>query len=229
MKSVPLHICSLSGDFCIREGEAKLQGRKFPKAFISLRSFRRPCSGRTRPVPYFYARAGHQYLLRHMKGKILSIPAPQLHPATPRLPPLPHRELRLLKGNRFCLLRSSQGYQRCERSLAGKEYVHRLADGLIGQIVWWDGPFPPPGGSATESIAVLISRPITSSCEGQEVLTFTASAVTFEKSRMSAGATQNHARQQQSWTPYFGPTVIPRKYDNLVRWHDESSLKCANW
>ena len=33
--------------------EAKLQGRRLPKVFSSLRSFRRPCSGRMGPVPYF--------------------------------------------------------------------------------------------------------------------------------------------------------------------------------
>ena len=34
--------------------EAKLQGRRLPKVWSSLRSLRRPCSGRTGPVPYFF-------------------------------------------------------------------------------------------------------------------------------------------------------------------------------
>lgn len=38
----------------VRESEAKLQGRRLPKVWSSLRSLRRPCSGRTGPVPYFY-------------------------------------------------------------------------------------------------------------------------------------------------------------------------------
>ncbi len=37
----------------VRESEAKLQGRRLPKVRSSLRSLRRPCSGRMGPVPYF--------------------------------------------------------------------------------------------------------------------------------------------------------------------------------
>ena len=37
----------------VRVSEAKLQGRRLPKVFSSLRSLRRPCSGRMGPVPYF--------------------------------------------------------------------------------------------------------------------------------------------------------------------------------
>ena len=38
----------------VRVSEAKLQGRRLPNVLSSLRSLRRPCSGRTGPVPYFY-------------------------------------------------------------------------------------------------------------------------------------------------------------------------------
>ena len=37
-----------------RLSEAKLHGRRFPNVDSDLRSERRPCSGRTGPVPYFY-------------------------------------------------------------------------------------------------------------------------------------------------------------------------------
>ena len=36
-----------------RDSEAKLHGLRFPKVPSSLRSLRRPCSGRTAPVPHF--------------------------------------------------------------------------------------------------------------------------------------------------------------------------------
>lgn len=54
----------------VRESEAKLQGRRFPKVWSSLRSLSRPCSGRTGPVPYFctYGRKRCQILL----GRVLS-------------------------------------------------------------------------------------------------------------------------------------------------------------
>lgn len=38
----------------VRVSEAKLQGRRLPKVWSSLRSLRRPCSGRMGPVPYFF-------------------------------------------------------------------------------------------------------------------------------------------------------------------------------
>ena len=47
-------MCSLRGEILTRDSEAKLQGRRLPNVQSSLRSLRRPCSGRTGPVPYFY-------------------------------------------------------------------------------------------------------------------------------------------------------------------------------
>lgn len=41
------------GEIFTRDSEAKLQGRRLPNVESSLRSLRRPCSGRTGPVPYF--------------------------------------------------------------------------------------------------------------------------------------------------------------------------------
>ena len=35
------------------ESEAKKHGLRLPNVPISLRSFKRPCSGRTAPVPHF--------------------------------------------------------------------------------------------------------------------------------------------------------------------------------
>ena len=37
----------MSGELSTRESDAKLQGRRLPKVPSSLRSWRRPCSGRT--------------------------------------------------------------------------------------------------------------------------------------------------------------------------------------
>ena len=56
VKSVPRQISGLSGDLETRDSEAKEQGRRLPKVPSSLRSLRRPCSGRTLPVPHFYVR-----------------------------------------------------------------------------------------------------------------------------------------------------------------------------
>lgn len=41
-----------------RVGEAKEQGRRLPKVERDLRRVRRPCSGRTEPVPHFCACGG---------------------------------------------------------------------------------------------------------------------------------------------------------------------------
>ena len=53
VKSTPRQTSALSGERSTRESEAKLHGRRLPKAESDLRSFRRPCSGRTAPVPHF--------------------------------------------------------------------------------------------------------------------------------------------------------------------------------
>lgn len=51
----------------VRESEAKLQGRRLPKVLSSLRSLRRPCSGRTGPVPYFfYVEKGSESAWKHL-------------------------------------------------------------------------------------------------------------------------------------------------------------------
>lgn len=52
MMSVPWQISSFRGDRDASVGEAKKQGRRLPNVFISLRSLRRPCSGRMGPTPY---------------------------------------------------------------------------------------------------------------------------------------------------------------------------------
>ena len=52
MKSVPVQISSFKGEILARVGEAKKQGRRLPKVFISFLRRRRPCSGRMGPTPY---------------------------------------------------------------------------------------------------------------------------------------------------------------------------------
>lgn len=51
-KSTSLQTDSLRGEYWTRESAAKLQGRRLPNALRALRSLRRPCSGRTAPVPH---------------------------------------------------------------------------------------------------------------------------------------------------------------------------------
>lgn len=53
MKSVPSQTDCFRGERAAKDGEAKKQGRRLPKVPISFRRRRRPCSGRTLPVPYF--------------------------------------------------------------------------------------------------------------------------------------------------------------------------------
>ena len=53
VKSTPAQTLSLRGDPLISDGAAKEQGRKFPNVLRDFRSVKSPCSGRTRPVPYF--------------------------------------------------------------------------------------------------------------------------------------------------------------------------------
>lgn len=53
LKSTPRQTSAFRGEISTRESEAKLQGRRFPNVSISFRSFSRPCSGRTFPVPHF--------------------------------------------------------------------------------------------------------------------------------------------------------------------------------
>lgn len=50
----PRQTSALSGDPSTSESEAKKQGLRLPNVPISLRNLRRPCSGRTAPVPHFY-------------------------------------------------------------------------------------------------------------------------------------------------------------------------------
>lgn len=52
VKSTPWQTDSLSGEMETREGEAKEQGRRLPNVERDLRRERRPCSGRTVPVPH---------------------------------------------------------------------------------------------------------------------------------------------------------------------------------
>lgn len=53
----------------VRVSEAKLQGRRLPKVWSSLRSLSRPCSGRMGPVPYFWVGVWGQSLLGGNLGR----------------------------------------------------------------------------------------------------------------------------------------------------------------
>ncbi len=52
VKSTPRQTDSFSGEMETSEGEAKEHGRRLPNVERDLRRVRRPCSGRTAPVPH---------------------------------------------------------------------------------------------------------------------------------------------------------------------------------
>jgi len=58
LKLTPAQTDSFRGEAETREGAAKKQGRRLPKVWSVLRSLRRPCSGRTLPVPHFWRGRG---------------------------------------------------------------------------------------------------------------------------------------------------------------------------
>jgi len=54
VKSTSLQMDSFRGEILVREGEAKLQGRRLPYVPRDSRRVRRPDSGRGGLVPYFW-------------------------------------------------------------------------------------------------------------------------------------------------------------------------------
>lgn len=67
VKLTPRHMFSLSGEMETRLSDAKLHGRRLPNVWSDLRRERRPCSGRTGPVPYFWKNM-RQELSRGVEG-----------------------------------------------------------------------------------------------------------------------------------------------------------------
>lgn len=72
-----LQTSSLSRDILISEGDAKEQGRKLPKVFRDLRSFKRPYSGRMGLVFYFIKVVNNRQSYRDRLKNLRNGPGPQ--------------------------------------------------------------------------------------------------------------------------------------------------------